>query len=217
MIKLQSTRKVFWENPYLTELTAKITSVIGSDIMVDKTIFYPFSGGQESDEGFIGGQKVLSAKKINNDIVYTVDDASNFQIGDDVSVVIDWDRRYKLMKLHFSAEIVLELFLKRFPGIEKLGAHIAQDKARLDFKTENNLTDAGVEIEKDANKIIEKDDIIISDFSDRETERRYWEIIGFAKVPCCGTHLKTTGEIGGLRLKRKTAGKGKERIEIYLK
>ena len=87
----------------------------------------------------------------------------------------------------------------------------------MDFKYEGNLTDVAVEIENLANEIIKRDDTIISAFSDEEEERRYWEIIGFAKVPCCGTHIKTTGEIGGVQLKRKTAGGGKERIEIYLK
>ena len=44
---------------------------------------------------------------------------------------------------------------------------------------------------------------------------RYWEIEGFARVPCGGTHLKRTGEVGNIALKRKNIGKGKERIEVY--
>ena len=47
----KSTEKVFWEDPYLTELKTRITSVNGNDVTVDQTIFYAFSGGQESDEG----------------------------------------------------------------------------------------------------------------------------------------------------------------------
>jgi Ser-tRNA(Ala) deacylase AlaX len=56
----------------------------------------------------------------------------------------------------------------------------------------------------------------VSAFSDEAAERRYWEIAGFAQVACGGTHLKSTGEVGKLALKRKNVGKGKERIEIYL-
>ena len=49
-----------------------------------------------------------------------------------------------------------------------------------------------------------------------QNEKRYWKVEGFAKRPCGGTHLKETGEVGKLRLKRKNIGKGKERAEIYL-
>jgi len=215
--KPQFVRKVFWENPYLTELKAEVTSVNGDDITVDQTILYAFSGGQESDEGTIGGNHVLQAKKEGKNIIYTVENGKDFKVGDEVMISIDWERRYELMKLHFSAELVLELIYRKFPGIEKLGAHISSDKARLDFKYDGNLGDILLEIEVLVNQIIKDNKAIISNFSDEENERRYWEIAGFAQIPCGGTHLKTTGEIGLVELKRKTAGKGKERIEIYLK
>ena len=52
-------------------------------------------------------------------------------VGDRAKIVIDWERRYQLMRLHFAAELILELTRQNFPGIEKIGAHIAQDKARI--------------------------------------------------------------------------------------
>ncbi len=52
--------------------------------------------------------------------------------------------------------------------------------------------------------------------ADVTVERRYWEIAGFARVGCGGTHLRRTGEVGEMTLKRNNIGKGKERIEIYL-
>lgn len=57
---------------------------------------------------------------------------------------------------------------------------------------------------------------MISDFSDVKNERRCWEVKGFGRVPCCGTHVRTTGELGPIKLKRENIGKGKERIEITL-
>lgn len=57
---------------------------------------------------------------------------------------------------------------------------------------------------------------IISGYIDEANQKRFWEIKGFAKVPCGGTHLKHTGEIGELCLKRKNIGGGKERFEITL-
>jgi len=71
-------------------------------------------------------------------------------------------------------------------------------------------------IQKEALSLIEANQKIISAFSNEETEERYWEIPGFARIPCGGTHLKRTGEIGEIELKRKNPGKGKERIEIYV-
>jgi Ser-tRNA(Ala) deacylase AlaX len=120
------------------------------------------------------------------------------------------------MKLHFAAEIVLELFYKEVKDIEKIGAHIAQDKARIDFLLGENISKFFPLIEKNANNIVTAGLDIISEFSDIETERRYWEIKEFANVPCGGTHLKNTREIGEITLKRKNIGKGKERVEIYV-
>ena len=64
--------------------------------------------------------------------------------------------------------------------------------------------------------MIAADAAIVSAFSDETAERRYWEIAGFARVACGGTHLRRTGEVGRLELRRKNPGKGKERIELYV-
>ena len=210
------TYKVFWENPYQTELQTQITSVNGNIITVADTIFYAFAGGQESDIGFIDGVQVLNALKQDTEIFYTVDENHNFSVGDTVSMTIDWGRRYKLMRLHFAAEIILELAYQNLQGIEKIGAHIAEDKSRIDFLWNENINPKLPILHKKAMEIINGQHDIISVFSDEETERRYWQIEGFAKVACGGTHLKNTSEVGQIKLKRNNIGKGKERIEIYL-
>ncbi len=134
----------------------------GNKITVAETIFYAFSGGQESDSGTIGGYKVLEAKKDGKEIFYTLGENHRLKTGDIVKMCIDWNRRYKLMRLHFAAQE------------------------------------------------------IISAFSDETNERRYWKINEFSEVPCGGTHIKRTGEMGIIRLKRANPGKGRERIEIYV-
>lgn len=58
--------------------------------------------------------------------------------------------------------------------------------------------------------------LIHTGFSDEKSQMRYWEIEGFSKVSCGGTHVKSTAEVGYITLKRSNVGKGKERIEIYL-
>jgi Ser-tRNA(Ala) deacylase AlaX len=210
------TKKVFWQDPYLTQLDTHITSVQGNMITVAETIFFAFSGGQESDQGMIGGCEVLDAHKDAKAIIYTLVNGHALKPGDPVSIHIDWTRRYRLMRLHFAAELVLELCYQTFPAIEKLGAHIAQDKARIDFAWDTNLSGILPSIREKAQGVIDADYAIVSAFSDEENERRYWEIDGFSRVPCGGTHLRRTGEIGKLDLKRKNVGKGKERIEIFV-
>jgi len=121
------------------------------------------------------------------------------------------------MRLHFAAEIILELVYQHLRSIKKIGAHIAQDKARIDFEWGENISKMFTVIGDKARSIVEANQEIVSAFSDEDAEERYWEISGFARVPCGGTHLRRTGEIGKIELKRKNPGKGKERIEIYLR
>jgi Ser-tRNA(Ala) deacylase AlaX len=211
------TKKIFWEDPYLTQIETRIASVRGNDVTVDQTIFYAFSGGQEGDHGAIGNNPVVEARKEGKEIIYRLGDGHGLKPGDQVTMAIDWERRYKLMRLHFAAEIILELVYQKLGAIKKVGAHIAQDKARIDFEWEGNISKEFPLIQKEALGIIEGNQEIISAFSDEEKEERYWEVRGFAQVPCGGTHLRRTGEIGAIELKRKNPGKGKERIEIYVK
>ena len=210
------TQKIFWENPYLRELRVHITGVNGDIITVDSTIFYAASGGQDSDFGSIGGHRVIDAKKEDKQIFYTIEGPHSLQVNDEVLMEIDWERRYRLMRLHFAAEIVLELVYRHFNRPLKIGANIHQDKARIDFAWEGNISETFSVISRESMLMIKDDLPIRSDFSDKDRELRYWEIDGFAKIPCGGTHIRTTGEIGNILLKRNNIGKQKERIEIYL-
>ena len=196
------TRKVFWDDPYRARLDTKITTVSGDEITLEATIFYALSGGQESDAGCIAGRPVTLARWDDREIVYRLADTAGLRPGDPVRVEIDWPRRYRLMRLHFAAD--------------KIGAHIAADKARMDFTWQDNIKPLLPELQAAAQAIVAADQAIESAYSDRAGERRYWKIREFARVPCGGTHLRRTGEVGALALKRKNIGKGKERIEITL-
>ena len=210
------TKKIFWENPYLKSIETRIASVNGSNVTVAETIFFAFSGGQESDTGTIAGYPVIEAAKVGKEIEYTLPGDHNLKEGESITMKIDWERRYKLMRLHFAAELILELMYKKLRGSDKIGAHIAKDKARIDFRWNESIALLLPEITSEVESIVQKDLEINSAFSDEINEKRFWEVVGFAKVPCGGTHLKRTGEVGKLKLKRKNIGKCKERIEIYL-
>ena len=210
------TVKVFWHDPYLSRLATKIKTVNGNIITLYETIFYAFSGGQESDAGSIGGYSVLKAQKVEKEIFYIIDEHHQLKKDDSVEVKIDWPRRYRLMRLHFAAELVLELICRRLPKLVRIGAHIAADKARIDFTSEQSIAPILSEIARAAQEIIDSKQNIISTFSDEAQERRYWKTNEFSAVPCGGTHIKCTSEIGQIRLKRVNPGKGKERVEIYI-
>lgn len=210
------TIKQFWVDPYLTELKTLVQQVQGDWVQVYETIFYALSGGQESDAGTFNQYSVLQAKKSGSDILYQLPENHDLKIGDAVYIKINWDRRYKLMRLHFAAEIILELVYKKFPTIVKIGAHISEEKARVDFNWPQSLAAEIPFLKGKLKKIIDLNLPIISAYADKENEKRYWEIKDFSKVPCGGTHLKNTKEIGGVELKRINLGKNKERIEIKI-
>jgi len=114
------TFRQFWAEPYQSRHRTRIGTVAGDQITLESTIFFALSGGQESDTGTIAGIPVLAARKEGSEIVYTLPLKHGLAPGEEVEVAIDWSRRYRLMRLHFAAEIVLELFLRLLPGVERI-------------------------------------------------------------------------------------------------
>lgn len=209
------TKKLFWEDPYLTTIETVVESVFDNSITLRETIFYGFSGGQESDTGTIAGYPVLEARKSGLDLQYILAAGHELKRGDSVLVKIDWDRRYRLMRLHFAAELILELVYRELGQVKKIGAHIAPDKARIDFHWSQNISSLFPRLTSQAQALVDQDMEIISAYADESSQKRYWEVPGFARIPCGGTHLKRTGEVGNIMLKRKNIGKAKERVEVY--
>ncbi|SKA39148.1 Ser-tRNA(Ala) deacylase AlaX (editing enzyme) [Enhydrobacter aerosaccus] len=208
------TRKLFWEDPYRTSLGTTVSAVRGDEVRLESTIFFAFSGGQESDAGTIGGIPVAEARKDGLDIVYRLAQEHRLSQGDSVDVLIDWPRRYGLMRHHFAAEMVLQLVYRRMPGIVRIGAHVSAEKARIDFACDQSLSGIDSELEQQANVLVQADRPIVAGFSDEPNQRRYWRVDGFAEMACGGTHPRSTGEVGMVRVKRRNPGKGRERLEI---
>lgn len=207
-------KKLFWENPYLSECEARVVKVDDDKVTLDQTIAYAFSGGQERDYGSIGGFEILEAEKNGKEIDYTLA-SHNLKVGDSVEVKIDWQRRYRLMKLHFLGDIVLQMILKRYPDLERIGAHVGDHKTRIDFIMDFNIRDMFDDLMIELDEIIKNDYPIEIGFEDEENQVRYWLMNGYTEH-CGGTHIKRTGEIGPVEFKRRKLGKGKERIEILL-
>jgi Ser-tRNA(Ala) deacylase AlaX len=178
-------------------------------------VLFGFSGGQASDKGTIGGNPVLEAVVSGDDIVYGLENEPDFKEGDTVKVELDWENRYKIMKLHTAAHIVYYIF-KEMSGQTKLvGSNVSVEKSRIDYEMETPISEYFEKIQEKLDEIIAQDaEVKVYDDTEKEG-RRWWELLEW-KMPCGGTHVKRTGEIGKIRLKRKNTGAGKERIEIIL-
>jgi Ser-tRNA(Ala) deacylase AlaX len=208
-------QKIFWDNAYQTHLMTTVSSVNNNRILLTETIAFSFSGGQESDRAYINGMNIIDSVIDGHLIYYNLPEGHGLSVGEKVLMEIDWPRRYRLMRLHFAAELILELIMREL-NIQKIGAHIAETKARIDFIYDKNIAWVFNQILTQYNDIIRQDKLIKTGFSNSEKQKRYWEIDGFAKVPCGGTHVKSTAEVGYIDLKRVNIGGGKERIEIRL-
>ncbi|MDI3544026.1 MAG: hypothetical protein PWQ28_307 [Candidatus Woesearchaeota archaeon] len=214
-----STEKLFIEDPYLKETDVKVVKIEENKVWLDKTIFYALSGGQASDSGSINDIALIDVQKDGESIVHILSDAPDFKEGDVVHLKLDWDKRYSLMKLHSATHIVYFLFKEKTGITELIGSNISVDKARLDYSYPQSIKPLLEDIEREANALIEKG-IEIKSYPDEENpKKRWWQLDSIEewKMPCGGTHVKNTKEIGKIMLKRKNIGSGKERIEIALK
>jgi Ser-tRNA(Ala) deacylase AlaX len=210
-------RKVFWEDPYRRQIKAQVVTVSGDVVTLDATVAFAYPGGQVFDTGIIGGFPIQNAVYQDREIRYTLSVVHTLKPGDSVSVSIDWERRYAIMKLHFAAELLIVALAGRYGRRQITRADILPDKAVLDFVWDGNISATFPFLEDELRKLIAQDLNITSDWLDPDAEKRFWEIPGVAKVPCGGTHLKRTGEIGGVSFARQHNGDGNERIEITLK
>ncbi len=209
-------KKLFWDNPYLTNCNAKITSIDGMKVNLDQTIFYAFSGGQASDLGTIGGINVVEAiEEDKENIVYVLEKEPNFEVGYEVEVIIDGERRRKIRNLHSAAHIVCYFVEKKLGKLECIGSNVSVDKARLDYLFEGSISEHLTEIEVKVNDFISDSNEVVIKNDDEKPELRWW-ICGEMKMLCGGTHVKNTKEICKVKLKRKNIGSGKERIEVTL-
>lgn len=227
-------KKLFWVDPYLTKLETTVYAVNGNEIVLNETIAYSESGGQESDKATINGLDVLSSRMDRGEpflIYYMLPEGHGLSAGDKVFMEIDWLRRNRLMRLHFTCELVLvlmnRLFNKTPEGVElqpeeidtiikKRGAHMSEEGARIDFECSVNISEYFFSILNEYQKIIDADLPIEKGYLNEAKQIRFWRLPNIALIPCGGTHVHSTGEIGAIDLKRDRANKGVERIRITL-
>lgn len=130
------TKKLFWEDPYTREFDAEVELVEANRVVLDQTAFNPRGGGLVADTGRLSGLKVIEAMKEGDNVYHILESPAEFRIGDKVHGVLDWDRRYKIMKMHTSAHI-LSAVVNRETGALITGNQISPDESRVDFNFEN--------------------------------------------------------------------------------
>lgn len=212
------TKKLFWENQYQVEFDATITKNIGNSVVLDATGFYPQGGGQVGDTGYLNGIRVVDTQPAEEtDIAHNLEIKPFFSVGALVHGKIDWERRYKIMRLHSGAHIVYFLMQEVFGEDCKPASSglLDEEKERSDYLFEEKLDEEKLKlVEEIANQIIKKG-YEIKTWS--ENGKRYWKMELFPAMKCGGTHVKDSSEIGEIKVEKgKKPGKGKERIEISL-
>jgi alanyl-tRNA synthetase len=222
---LQPTRKLYYEDTYSRDFEATVILVKDNYLILDRTCFYPEGGGQLGDTGIIisssGKQyKVKDTQKIDEVIVHILDEKPDLTIGERVRGIIDWQRRYRLMRHHTATHVVLAAARKVLGNhVWQAGAEKTPNKARLDITHYKLLTDEEVKkIEELANFVINDMRPVTTILMDRvEAEMKYGISIYEGGVPdtaelrlleikdwdieaCGGTHVHNTSEIGGIKI-----------------
>ncbi|MBU0530704.1 MAG: alanine--tRNA ligase [Candidatus Aenigmatarchaeota archaeon] len=212
---MEPTEILFYKQPDKKEFTAKILKVIDKKhVILDKTLFYARSGGQDCDQGTLNGKKVYNVEKIGNVFVHDVE-KPNFKAGEIVSGKIDWHRRKQLMQ-HHTAIHLLNGVTKKILGshVWQAGAEKTVEKAHLDITHYKPLAQEELDkIEEEANNIIKKKIPTTSAWLPRGeaegkhglalyqggvvpgNEIRVLEIPGTDVEACGGIHVHNTGDI----------------------
>ena len=229
------TSEIFRDDPYKKECEAKILDFGDNWIILDQTVFYAEGGGQLGDTGLIkAGQQEIQIEntiKENDLIKHIFNSKFDFEIGDNVTCIIDWDRRYKLMKMHTCLHLLCSLV-----NAKVTGGSVGDGKGRLDFNLDFKPNKE--ELKDNLNDLIQGNhDITISWISAQELDKnpnlvktmsvlpprtngsirmiRIGDNIDYQ--PCGGTHVKNTSEIGLVEINKvENKGKLNKRVAISL-
>jgi misacylated tRNA(Ala) deacylase len=135
-----TTELLYQKDSYLRDFYAYIIEVSGNAVILDKTAFHPTSGGVDKDLGFLYRDgniyRVVDVVLEEGGVVkHVVEDSSGLHPGALVRGVIDWERRYRLMRLHTASHILSAVMYRRYRALIS-GGHVYPDHARDDFDLE---------------------------------------------------------------------------------
>ena len=236
------TDDLYSRDAYLRSTDAKVLEVRVQGLVLDRTVFYARGGGQPGDTGTIiwaGGEcRVIDTFKAEGEILHAIDaSTAPPEPGTEVEARIDWDRRHRMMRTHTALHSLSGIIFTDY-GAKVTGGNMADDgSARMDFELEQLTPELGQEVEAKLNERLAEDVPVHVSFlpraealSDPHLIRtkvslipeavdpiRVIDITGIDKQADGGTHVRSTAEVGTVRVvKTESKGKGFRRIRIQL-
>ena len=222
------TRKLYYEDCHLRSFSAVVTGCEKSEkgwlITLDATAFYPEGGGEAPDLGTLGGVNVLDVQEEDGQIRHLCD--GPLTVGQTVTGEIDWARRFDLMQQHTGEHIISGLIYEKF-GYMNTGFHMGADVMEVDFDGPVSPADLA-EIEKRANEAVwanvplkcwvptpeELPNVFYRTKRALPWPVRIVQVPGYDSCACCGIHVKSTGEVGLIKILSCTALRGGVRLEL---
>ncbi len=232
------TELLYQTDSYLREFDAIVSASFPDEkaVALDRSAFYPGGGGQPNDAGKLAGLNVVKVKKVGNDVLHFLDGALP-AVGTPVHGVIDWDRRYKLMRTHTAMHILCGIVFRDY-GALVTGGDMEPLKGRMDFEFERlqkelvSVIEAAVNVEVQARRdvrvqILPREeafqipDLIrtkINLLPEGIQQVRTVEIVGLDLQADGGTHVKNTSEVGFIRVvDYKSKGAANKRIYVEVR
>jgi len=212
---MEPTKRLFDKNAYMTEFSAAVLSCSesekGFDIILDKTAFFPEGGGQFPDSGTLNGTEILDVQEDKEGIIHHFAEKT-IPEGETVFGKIDWRRRFDFMQQHSGEHIFSGIAHSKF-GATNVGFHLGLEETTIDLDVPLNDEQVS-EIETAANNaVFENVPFEISYPSEDELEVlpyrskkklsgkiRIVTVPGYDICACCGTHVRTAGEIGIIKV-----------------
>jgi alanyl-tRNA synthetase len=220
------TTRLYYTDSYLTNFNARVTDVSenGTRVYLDSTAFYPTSGGQPHDIGTLGGAPVADVIDEGERIAHVLSSPVSADAGE-LSGAIDWERRFDNMQQH-TGQHLLSAVLEELFGHHTVSVHFGRDSSSLDLDVDTITTDRIIRAEARANEIVAENRRVSTSFedasratglrkaSDREGTLRIIEIEGLDRSACGGTHVRATGEIGAILIRKAERMKKAMRLEF---
>jgi alanyl-tRNA synthetase len=218
------TERLYYSDSYLRRFRATVVSCDGAGrVSLDRTAFYPDSGGQPHDEGTLGGLKVVDVIDEDERIVHVVE--GELAAGAQVDGVIDWTRRFDHMQQHSGQHLLSAVFEELF-GYKTLSFHMGAEASTIDLSAESLEPGQVKAAEERVNGLVCENRPLAVSFEDaagaqglrKESGRsgllRIVTIDGCDRSACGGTHVRATGEIGPVILRKVERVRGTARLEF---
>lgn len=219
------TQRLYYTDAYTTTFTATVVEVAGDRVYLDRTLFYPTSGGQPHDLGTLGGEPIADVVDEDARIAHITARPSRLTVGQQVTGTIDWGRRHDHMQQHTGQHLLSAVFEDLF-GHKTVSVHFSDEYATLDLDVDILSADRTARAERRANELVMEGHLVHVNFedaatakglrkpSDREGEIRVVEIAGVDRSACGGTHVRSTSEIGPVTIRRVEKSKKQVRVEF---